>query len=157
MAASKSGVAIQSKDMRQATGGDSVRVHYTGTLDDGTEFDSSAEREPIEITIGSGQFFPELESALVGMAEGDTKKLTLEPETAFGARNPQLIQIVGRDSIPAEIKLEIGTIFEAKNKNGDLTPVKVVEISDETVTFDANYLLAGEALTFELTLVEFVI
>ncbi len=143
--------------MRQATSGDSVRVHYTVTLDNGTEIDSSAKGEPVEITIGSGQFLPGLESALVGMAEGDTKKVTLEPENAFGARNPQLIQIVGRDSIPAEIKLEIGTIFEAKNKNGDLTPVKVVGISDETVTFDANYLLAGEALTFELTLVEFVI
>ena len=142
--------------MRQATSGDRVRVHFTGTLDDGTKFDSSAERKPIEITIGSGQFLPGLESALEGMAEGDTKKVTLESENAFGARNPQLIQIVGRDTIPAEIKLEIGTIFEAKNKNGDLTPVKVVEISDETVTFDANYLLAGKALTFELTLVDFV-
>ncbi len=156
MAAFKSGVAIQSKDMRQATGGDSVRVHYTGTLDDGTEFESSAEREPIKLTIGSGQFFPELESALVGMAKGDTKKVTLESDNAFGAYDPQLIQNVGRDSMPAEIKLEIGTILEAKNENGDLTPVKVVEISDENITFDANHPLAGEALTFELTLVDFV-
>ena len=156
MAAFESGVAIQSKDMRQATGGDSVRVHYTGTLDDGTEFESSAEREPIKLTIGSGQFFPELESALVGMAKGDTKKVTLESDNAFGAYDPQLIQNVGRDSIPAEIKLEIGTILEAKNENGDLTPVKVVEISDENVTIDTNHPLAGEALTFELTLVEFV-
>ena len=156
MAAFKSGVAIQSKDMRQATGGDSVRVHYTGTLDDGTEFESSAEREPIEITIGSGQFFPEIESALVGMAKGDTKKVTLEPENAYGAYDPQLTQNVGRDGIPAEIKLEIGTILEAKNENGDLTPVKVVGISDENVTFDINHPLAGLALTFELTLVEFV-
>ncbi len=156
MAAFKSGVAIQSKDMRQATGGDSVRVHYTGTLNDGTKFDSSTESEPIELTIGSGQFFPELESALVGMAKGDTKKVTLESDNAFGAYDPQLIQNVRRDSIPADIKLEIGTILEAKNENGDLTPVKVVEISDENVTFDANHPLAGEALTFELTLVEFV-
>ena len=156
MAAFKSGVAIQSKVMRQATGGDSVRVHYTGTLDDGTEFESSAEREPIKLTIGSGQFFPELESALVGMAEGDTKKVTLGPDNAYGRHDPQLIQSVERDSIPAEIKLEIGTILEAKNENGDLTPVKVVEISDENITFDANHPLAGEALTFELTLVDFV-
>ncbi len=156
MAAFKSGVAIRSKDMRQATSGDSVRVHYTGTLDDGTKFDISAEREPIEITIGSGQFFPGLESALVGMAEGDTKKVTLGPENAYGAYDPQLIQNVGRDSIPAEIKLEIGTILEAKNENGDLTPVKVVEISDENVTLDTNHPLAGETLTFELTLVDFV-
>ena len=142
--------------MRQTTIGDNVRVHYTGTLDDGTEFERSAEGEPIKITIGSGQFFPELESALVGMAVGDTKKVTLEPENAYGAYNPQLTKNVGRDSIPAEIKLEIGTILEEKNENGDLAPLKVVEISDENVTFDTNHPLADKALTFELTLVEFI-
>ncbi len=147
---------IQSKDMRQATNADNVRVHYTGTLDDGTEFERSAEGEPIEITIGSGQFFPGLESALVGMAEGDTKKVTLEPENAFGAHNPELIQNIERELIPPEVKLEIGTVFELKNENGDVAPVKVVEISDENVTIDTNHPLAGEALTFELTLVEFV-
>ncbi len=143
--------------MRRATSGDRIRLHYKGTLDDGTEFDSSAEREPIEITIGRGQFFPGLENAFMGMAEGDTKRVTLEPENAFGAYNPQRIQTVERDSIPAEIKLEIGTVLQAKNENGDLTPVKVVEFSDKNVTFDFNHPLAGEALTFELTLVEFVI
>ncbi len=142
--------------MRQATSGDSVRVHYTGTLDDGTKFDSSIESEPIELTIGSGQFFPELESALVGMAEGDTKKVTLESDNAFGAYDPQLIENVGRELIPAEIKLEIGTILEMKNETGDVAPVKVIEISDENVTLDTNHPLVGEALTFELTLVEFV-
>ncbi len=142
--------------MRQTTIGDSVRVHYTGTLDDGTKFESSTESEPIEITIGSGQFFPELESALVGMAEGDTKKVTLESENAYGAYDPQLTNNVERDSIPAEIKLEIGTILEAKNENGDLTPLKVVEVSDENVTIDTNHPLVGKALTFELTLVDFV-
>ncbi len=142
--------------MRQAKSGDSIRVHYTVTLDDGTEIDSSAKGDPVEITIGSGQFFPGLESALVGMAEGDTKKVTLEPDNAYGAYDARLTQNVERDSIPAEIKLEIGTILEAKNENGDLTPVKVVGISDENVTFDTNHPLAGKALTFELTLVEFV-
>ncbi len=142
--------------MRQATSGDSVRVYYTGTLDDGTEFDSSIESEPIELTIGSGQFFPELESALVGMAKGDTKKVTLKPENAFGAYDPQLIENVERELIPPEVKLEIGTVLEVKNESGDLTPVKVVEISDEKVTIDTNHPLAGESLTFELTLVDFV-
>ncbi len=143
--------------MRQATSGDSVRVHYTVTLDNGTEIDSSAIGEPVKITIGNEQFFPGVESALMGMAEGDTKKVTLEPENAFGVHNPQLIQTIKRDSIPAKIKLEIGTVLEAKNEKGDLTPVKVVKFSDENVTFDFNHPLAGEALTFELTLVEFVI
>ncbi len=142
--------------MRQATSCDSVRVYYTGTLDDGTEFDSSIESEPIELTIGSGQFFPELESALVGMAKGATKKVTLKPENAFGAYDPQLIENVERELIPPEVKLEIGTVLEMKNEKGDLTPVKVVEIGDADVTLDTNHPLAGEALTFELTLVEFV-
>ena len=143
--------------MRRATSGDRIRFHYKGTLDDGTEFDSSAEREPIEITIGRGHFIPGLENALMGMAEGDTKSVTLEPENAFGAYNPQLIKTVERDSIPAEIKLEIGTVLKAKNEKGNLVPMKVVEFSDKNVTFDINHPLAGEALTFELTLVDFVI
>ncbi len=142
--------------MRRATSGDRIRLHYKGTLDDGTEFDSSAEREPIEITIGRGHIIPGLENALMGMAEGDTKRVTLEPENAFGTYNPQLMQTVERDSIPAKIKLEIGTVLEAKNEKGDLTPVKVVEFSDKNVTVDINHPLAGEALTFELTLVDFV-
>ncbi len=142
--------------MRQATTGDTIRVHYTGTLENGTEFDSSAEREPIKITIGSGQFFPGLESALVGMTEGDTKTVTLEPENAFGSRDPQLIHNVERDRIPAEVKLEIGGVLEASGDSGDLIRLMVVDISDEKVTLDANHPLAGEALTFELTLVEFV-
>ena len=148
--------------MRQATTGDTVRVHYTGTFDNGTEFDSSAEREPIKITIGSGQFFPGLESAVVGMAEGDTKRVTLEPENAFGSRNPQLIHNVERGRIPAEIDLEIGAVLQARGDTqvGDDTddPIRlmVVDISDKDVTLDANHPLAGEAVTFELMLVEFV-
>ena len=142
--------------MRQATSGDSVRVHYTVTLDNGTEIDSSAKGEPVEITIGNEQFFPGVESALMGMAEGDTKKVTLEPENAFGAHNPELIQNIEREFIPPEVKLEIGTVLKMKDKNGDMTSVKVVEFSDNNVTLDTNHPLVGETLTFELTLVEFV-
>ncbi len=101
--------------MRQATNGDSIRLHYTVTLDDGTEIDRSAKGEPVEITIGNDQFFPGIESALNGMAEGDTKKVTLEPENAFGTHNPELIQNVERKLIPPEVKLEIGTVLEMKN------------------------------------------
>ena len=142
--------------MRQATSGDSVRVHYTVTLDNGTEIDSSAKGEPVKLTIGNEQFFPGVESALMGMAEGDKKKVTLEPENAFGAHNPELIQNIERELIPPEVKLEIGIVLDMKNENGEVAPVKVVEISDEDVTIDTNHPLVGEALTFELTLVEFV-
>ncbi len=143
--------------MRQATSGDSVRVHYTVTLDNGTEIDSSAKGEPVKITIGNEQFFPGVESALMGMAEGDKKKVTLEPENAFGAHNPELIQNIERALIQPEVKLEIGAFLEMKDKNGNVTSVKVVEFSDNNVTLDTNHPLVGEALTFELTLVEFVI
>ncbi len=142
--------------MRQATSGDSVRVHYTVTLDNGTEIDSSAKGEPVKITIGNEQFFPGVESALMGMAEGDKKKVTLEPENAFGAHNPELIQNIKRELIPPEVKLEIGTVLKMKNENGEVASVKVVEFSDNNVTLDTNHPLVGEALTFELTLVEFV-
>ena len=142
--------------MRQATSGDSVRVHYTVTLDNGTEIDSSAKGEPVKLTIGNEQFFPGVESALMGMAEGDKKKVTLEPENAFGVYNPELIQNIERELIPPEVKLEIGIVLDMKNENGEVAPVKVVEISDEDVTIDTNHPLVGEALTFELTLVEFV-
>ena len=142
--------------MRQATSGDSVRVHYTVTLDDGTEIDSSAKGEPVKLTIGNEQFFPGVESALMGMAEGDKKKVTLEPENAFGAHNPELIQNIKREFIQPEVKLEIGTVLKIKTENGEGAPVMVVEFSDNNVTLDTNHPLVGEALTFELTLVEFV-
>ncbi len=142
--------------MRQAKSGDSIRVHYTITLDNGTEIDSSAIGEPVKLTIGNDQFLPAIDRALEGMAEGDTKKMTLEPENAYGAYDPQLIQNFERKFISPEVKLEIGTVLKMKNKNGDVTSVKVVEFSDKNVTLDTNHPLVGKALTFELTLVEFV-
>ena len=142
--------------MRQATTGDTVRVHYTGTLADGTEFDSSREREPIELTIGSGQVIPGFENALVGMAEGDMKSVTLEPEDAYGSHNPQFVQTVARGRIPAEIELDIGTVLQASDASGNPMRLLVVELTEENVTLDANHMLAGKALTFQLQLVAFV-
>ena len=142
--------------MRQATIGDTVQVHYMGTLADGTVFDSSAERGPIEVTIGSGQVPPGFEDALVGMAEGDTKSVTLEPKDAYGPHDPQLVHIVERASIPAEIDLDVGTAIKASDASGNPIRLLVVELSDKNVTLDSNHLLAGKALTFELKLVEFV-
>lgn len=142
--------------MRQAKTGDTVRVHYTGTLADGTEFESSVQREPIEITIGDGQVFPGFEEALVGMAEADTKTVTLEAENACGPRIPELVHSVERTLIPAEIDLQIGTELQATGPDGNHMRVVVIALSDDSVTLDANHPLAGEALTFNLQLVGFV-
>ena len=142
--------------MRQATNGDTVRVHYTGTLADGTEFDSSAEREPLEVTIGGGQVIPGFEGALMGMAEGDTKTVTLEPSDAYGPHDPQLVHSVERERIPDHIDLDVGTVLQASDAHGNEIRLQVVEFNDVDVMLDANHPLAGKALTFELELVSFV-
>jgi len=142
--------------MRQATTGDTVRVHYTGTLADGTEFDSSAGLDPVELTIGSGQVIPGFENAILGMAEGDTKSVTLEADDAYGPSDPELFHVVERSQIPAEIDLSVGKLLQASDDAGNVTRLQVVKVSDENVTLDANHPLAGKALTFKLQLVGFV-
>lgn len=142
--------------MRKATTGDTVRVHYLGTLDDGRQFDSSTNRGPVEITIGGGQVIPGFEDALVGMAEGEVKTITLEPDDAYGPRDNGLIHIVERTRIPANIDLNVETMVQASEPGGGTVQLRIVEFDDETVTLDANHPLAGEALTFEVTLVGFV-
>lgn len=141
---------------KQAEIGDTVQVHYTGTLDDGSKFDSSQGREPLQITLGQGQVIPGFENAVVGMSEGETKSVTLPPEEAYGERNPQLIHTVAREQIPADIDLEVGIQLAATDGEGRETRLMVLEVSDANVTLDANHPLAGLALTFELQLEGFV-
>jgi FKBP-type peptidyl-prolyl cis-trans isomerase 2 len=141
--------------MRQATTGDTVHVHYTGTLDDGSVFDSSADRAPLEVTIGSGQVIPGFEEALMGMTEGATKSVTLEPENAYGPHNPQMIHSVERARMPDEITLEIGIALQAEDGDGNQIQFTVIELDDENVTLDANHPLAGKALTFQVEIVGF--
>lgn len=142
--------------MRQAAIGDTVRVHYVGTLADGTEFDSSAQRGPIEVTLGDGQVIAGFENALLGMAEGDTKSVTLEPGDAYGPHNDQFVHVVERERIPAEIDLKVGTAIQASDSSGQPMHLLVVDLDAESVTLDANHPLAGKALTFGLELVGFV-
>jgi len=141
--------------MRQVTNGDTVRVHYTGTFDDGSQFDSSAGRDPIEVTVGTGQVIPGFENALVGMAEGDAKSVTLEPEHAYGDADDRLVQVVERSRIPADINLGVGDVLQASDSAGNPMRLTVVEFDDDSVTLDANHPLAGKSLTFELQLVGF--
>ena len=141
---------------RQAANGDTVRVHYTGTLADGTEFDSSVGRDPIELTLGGGMVIPGFENALLGMTPGDNKSVTLEPVDAYGPHDARLVQEVERERIPEEIDLQLGTGLQTSDSSGNTIRLTVVALDDHKVTVDANHPLAGKALTFDLELVEFV-
>lgn len=140
--------------MKQAKSGDTVKVHYTGTLNDGSEFDSSAGREPLEVTLGSGQVIPGFESALEGMAQGDTKTVTIVAADAYGPRIDAAVQTIPRSAIPEHIELSVGIKLQAMAEGGQPVMVTVVGLDDENVSLDANHPLAGEDLTFQLEVVE---
>ncbi|MEO0979570.1 MAG: peptidylprolyl isomerase [Pseudomonadota bacterium] len=138
--------------MSEAKAGDTVQLHYKGTLDDGSVFDSSEGREPLEFTVGSGQIIPGLDKAIPGMKIGDEKTVRVEAEEAYGAVNPEARQTVPRGNIPPDVPLEVGLQLQAQTENGQMISVTVVEFSDEEVVLDANHPLAGKALTFAITL-----
>jgi peptidylprolyl isomerase len=140
--------------MSQAKQGDSVKVHYTGKLDDGTVFDSSVGREPLDFTVGAGQLIAGFDEAVVGMAVGEKKTVRVAAEQAYGPHNPEMTLQVPRSDLPADIQPELGMQLEASQEGGHSMVVTVVEVSDESVTFDANHPLAGKALTFEIEVVE---
>jgi peptidylprolyl isomerase len=139
--------------MSHAKEGDTVKTHYTGKLDDGTEFDSSAGGEPLEFVLGSGQVIPGFESAVEGMAVGDSKTVRIEADNAYGPRHDQLVQEVPRSALPEELTPEEGMTLQSTTPDGQVAMLKVTEVSEETITVDANHPLAGEALNFEIELV----
>lgn len=134
--------------------GDTVQVHYTGTLADGTEFDSSRDRAPLEFTVGEGQVIPGFEEVVRGLEAGDTETATLQPEDAYGERDEQRLIEVERDQLPDEIEPEIGMQLEIQQPNGRPARVSITEIGEENVTLDANHPLAGKELTFEIEVLE---
>ena len=142
--------------MTQANSGDTVRIHYTGTLTDGSTFDSSTGRDPLEFQLGSGQIIPGLDNAILGMSVGETDKVTIPAAEAYGPHNPDAVQTVPRTDIPAEIDLAPGLTLNAQRPDGQSMPVKVVEVTETQVTLDANHPLAGQDLTFDVELVAVV-
>lgn len=140
--------------MTQVKSGDTVAIHYTGTLQDGATFDSSQGRDPLEFTVGSGQIIPGLDKALPGMEVGDKKVVDVPADEAYGQADPNARQAVPRADIPAEIPLDIGTQLQVQTPTGQAMPVTVVEVTDEQVTLDANHPLAGKDLKFAIELVE---
>ena len=140
--------------MTQVKTGDKVRIHYTGTLADGSVFDSSDGREPLEFTVGSGQIIPGLDAALPGMEVGEQKTVTVAPEQAYGEVNPDARHAVPREQVPENVPLDVGTMLELRTPEGQAMPVQVVEVTEEQVTLDANHPLAGKELTFAFSIVE---
>ncbi len=136
--------------MSQAKKGDTVRINYTGTLDNGETFDSSAGREPLEFELGSGQIIPGLDAAINGMAVGDKKIVNVPFDQAYGAVNEQARQAVPRGQIPDNIPLEPGTQLQMQTPQGQVVQVTVSQVSDDEVTLDANHPLAGKDLTFDI-------
>jgi len=142
--------------MVQAKPNDTVKVHYTGRLEDGTIFGSSANRDPIEFTIGAEGVVPGFSKAVIGMTPGEHKTETLPPSLGYGHFRNELVQEIARDLFPADIQLAVGQRFNASGPGRNNMIVTIVHLSEGTVTVDANHPLAGRNLVFDIELVEIV-
>lgn len=140
--------------MSTAKKGDHVKVHYTGKLTSGEQFDSSSNREPLAFTVGAGQMIKGFDEAIPGMAVGDKKTINISPENAYGQQNKDAIIEFPKSNIPEDMKLEKGMKLQLQNQDGQPIPVVVTEVKDEVVILDANHELAGKELVFDIELVE---
>lgn len=136
--------------MSKAKNGDTVKVHYTGKLDDGTVFDSSENKEPLEFKIGGGQVIAGFEEAVIGMDKGDSKTVRIPAGNAYGPHRADMVIQVDRDKLPADKAPQKGELWQISRQNDDPIIVMVVDVNDQTVTLDANHPLAGKDLTFDL-------
>lgn len=139
--------------MQQAKKGDTVHVHYRGTLDDGTVFDSSEGSDPIVFKLGEGEVIPGFEEAIEGMSAGEKKTQRIPAENAYGDRREELVFSVGRDQMPEGTEIEVGDMLRVGFPDGSSANVQVAALEGESVTLDANHPLAGQNLTFDLELV----
>lgn len=140
--------------MADAKQGDTVHVHYTGRLDDGTVFDSSKGKSPLAFVLGTGHVIPGFEKAVEGMSVGDEVSTKIPPEDAYGLRSDELVLDVPADKFPDSGAPSVGDQFEMSTPDGQKLPVTVTAVADETVQIDANHPLAGKPLNFDLELVE---
>jgi len=134
--------------------GKTVKVHYKGTLNDGTVFDSSEGRGPIEFEIGGGTVIPGFETTVTEMAVDETKSVTIPCAEAYGEINENMVGQIPRTNLPDDIKPEAGMVLSMQSPDGEEMPVRIIDLDEEHVTLDANHPLAGQDLTFELTLIE---
>lgn len=140
--------------MSQVKENDTVKIHYTGKLQDGQVFDSSLERDPIEFTIGGGQIIPGLEKGLIDMKVNDNKTIEIPQAEAYGDVQKELFQEVPKEQLPQEITPEVGMGLVAKNPDGSERQLRVAEVKDDSIVIDANHPLAGKDLIFDVEVVE---
>lgn len=131
-----------------------VRVHYTGKLSDGQVFDSSVDREPLEVKLGQGSLIPGFEKGLLDMEPNEKKTIVITKEDAYGEKQKELFQTVPKSELPAEIEPKVNMALMATNADGSERQLRVAEVNENDIVVDANHPLAGEDLTFELELVE---
>ena len=142
--------------MKKANVGDNVKVHYKGSLDDGTIFDSSLDCDPLEFKIGEGQVIPGFEDAIIGMNLGETKTARITPDKAYGSRLEDMVVAFDLDQLPADLQPTIGQVLRFRHSDGHIIEVTVSDVSDSSVIFDGNHPLAGKDLIFEIQLLEII-
>lgn len=142
--------------MEQVKSGDTVRVHYHGRLNDGSTFDSSEGREPLEFEVGSGNVIAGFDRGVTGMQVGEKKTINIPSDDAYGPKNDEMIMEFPKDRFPADMEPEVGMQLNMSNGAGQNFPVTIAEVRDDVVVLDANHPLAGQDLTFDLELVEIV-
>ena len=140
--------------MAKAKNGDKVKVHFTGSLEDGSIFGSTADEEPFKFTIGEKNMLPGFESAVIGMQKGDTKTITLAPEEAYGPHKKELVHVMDRTSFPEEINLGIGKTLRIRTQDGKYAVVTIKDFTEDNIGIDGNDPLAGETLTFNIELID---
>ena len=142
--------------MSQAKSGDTVKVNYTGKLKDGSVFDSSVNRDPLQFKIGAGQVIPGFEQAIVGMEPGDSKDIEITAKDAYGPYHEKLVIKVPRDKIPSDLNPAQGQQLRLQQPEGNDILVNVKEVNDKEITLDANHQLAGQNLFFNVQLIEII-
>ena len=140
--------------MVQVKEGDVVKVHYTGKLVNGEQFDSSVGKEPLEFTVGAGQMIKGFDAAMPGMTIGEKKTINIAPEDGYGEKSEEAIIEFPRENVPADMKLEPGMPLTLSNQEGQPVPVIIIDVKDDVIILDANHFLAGEELVFDIELVE---
>jgi peptidylprolyl isomerase len=140
--------------MAKAKKGDSVKVHYTGKLKDGTVFDTSENTEPLAFKVGEGKLIKDFEEAIVGMEPGESKTVEIPAERAYGQHYADKVIVIDRKEVPSNITPRVDQMLQVRQKDGKTFAVKVTEVSETSLTLDANHPLAGKDLTFDIQLAE---